>query len=63
MAPAVAFLGLACVVCMMVANFPLLVGTTTGAWVIGGLVTLSAVAGAAQALVLRARRPAVYERL
>ncbi|MEU5900069.1 MULTISPECIES: hypothetical protein [Streptomyces] len=48
---------------MMVANFPLLVGTTTGAWVIGGLVTLSAVAGAAQALVLRARRPAVYERL
>lgn len=62
-APAVAFLGLACVVCMMVANFPLLVGTTTGAWVIGGLVALSAVAGAVQALVLRARRPAVYERL
>ncbi|MFF8506979.1 APC family permease [Streptomyces sp. NPDC015492] len=62
-APAVAFLGLACVVCMMVANFPLLVGTVTGAWVIGGLVALSAVAGAVQALVLRARRPAVYERL
>ncbi|MYX96826.1 amino acid permease [Streptomyces sp. SID486] len=62
-APAVAFLGLACVVCLMVANFPLLVGTTTGAWVIGGLVALSAVAGAVQALVLRARRPAVYERL
>lgn len=62
-APAVAFLGLACVVCLMVANFPLLVGTPTGAWVIGGLVALSAVAGAVQALVLRARRPAVYERL
>ncbi|MFL9683501.1 APC family permease [Streptomyces sp. KL110A] len=62
-APGVAFLGLACVVCLMVANFPLLVGTVTGAWVIGGLVALSAVAGAVQALVLRARRPAVYERL
>ncbi|PVC76117.1 APC family permease [Streptomyces sp. CS081A] len=62
-APGVAFLGLACVVCMMVTNFPLLVGTVTGAWVIGGLVALSAVAGAVQALVLRARRPAVYERL
>ncbi|MFG3160061.1 APC family permease [Streptomyces sp. NPDC048232] len=62
-APGVAFLGLACVVCMMVANFPLLVGTVTGAWVIGGLVALSAVAGAVQALVLRARRPAAYERL
>ncbi|MGW0814456.1 APC family permease [Streptomyces viridiviolaceus] len=62
-APGVAFLGLACVVCLMVANFPLLVGTTMGAWVIGGLVALSAVAGAVQALVLRARRPAVYERL
>ncbi|MFF5701336.1 APC family permease [Streptomyces sp. NPDC012794] len=62
-APGGAFLGLACVVCLMVANFPLLVGTTTGAWVIGGLVALSAVAGAVQALVLRARRPAVYERL
>ncbi|TDT40062.1 amino acid permease-like protein [Streptomyces sp. BK208] len=62
-APGVAFLGLACVVCMMVVNFPLLVGTVTGAWVIGGLVALSAVAGAVQALVLRARRPAVYERL
>ncbi|MEU3957626.1 APC family permease, partial [Streptomyces achromogenes] len=62
-APGVAFLGLACVVCLMVANFALLVGTTAGAWVIGGLVALSAVAGAVQALVLRARRPAVYERL
>ncbi|MFJ9613439.1 APC family permease [Streptomyces noursei] len=62
-APGVAFLGLACVVCLMAANFPLLVGTTTGAWVIGGLVALSAVAGAVQSLVLRARRPAVYERL
>ncbi|MFF9044466.1 hypothetical protein [Streptomyces parvulus] len=48
-APGVAFLGLACVVCMMVANFPLLVGTVTGAWVIGGLVALSAVAGAVRA--------------
>ncbi|MEV5662149.1 APC family permease [Streptomyces flaveolus] len=62
-APGVAFLGLACVVCLMVVNFPLLVGTVAGAWVIGGLVALSAVAGAVQALVLRARRPAVYERL
>ncbi|MFF8475127.1 APC family permease [Streptomyces sp. NPDC015414] len=62
-APGVAFIGLACVVCLMVANFPLLVGTVTGAWVIGGLVALSAVAGAVQALVLRACRPAVYERL
>ncbi|MEU7111593.1 APC family permease [Streptomyces sp. NPDC046182] len=62
-APGVAFLGLACVVCLTVANFPLLVGTTTGAWVIGGLVAFSAVVGAVQALVLRARRPAVYERL
>ncbi|WP_217245115.1 APC family permease [Streptomyces sp. AC602_WCS936] len=62
-APAVAFLGLACVVYLMVANFPLLVGTTGGAWVIGGCVALSAVVGAVQALVLRARRPAVYERI
>jgi amino acid transporter len=62
-APGVAFLGLACVVCLMVANFPLLVGTIEGAWVIGGFVALSAVAGAVQALVLRAARPAVYERL
>ncbi|MFJ6516998.1 APC family permease [Streptomyces filamentosus] len=62
-APAVAFLALACVVCLVVANFPLLVGTLTGAWVMGGLVALSAAAGAVQALVLRARRPAVYERL
>ncbi len=61
-APAVALLGLACVVYLMVANFPLLVGTTEGAWVIGGFVALSAVVGAVQALVLRARRPAVYER-
>ncbi|GHI54357.1 amino acid transporter [Streptomyces rubradiris] len=61
-APAVAFLGLACVGYLMVANFPLLVGTTEGAWAIGGFVALSAVVGAVQALVLRARRPAVYER-
>ncbi|MFG3107144.1 APC family permease [Streptomyces tendae] len=58
-APAVAFLGLACVAYLMVANFPLLVGTTGGAWVIGGCVALSAVVGAVQAVVLRARRPAV----
>ncbi|MFJ5018696.1 APC family permease [Streptomyces griseoluteus] len=62
-APAVAFLGLACVVCLMVVNFPLLVGTVEGAWVIGGLVALSAAAGAVQALILRARRPAVFEQL
>ncbi|MER7952108.1 APC family permease [Streptomyces sp. NPDC096079] len=62
-APAVAFLGLASVVYLMAANFPLLVGTIGGAWVIGGLVALSAVAGAVQALVLRARRPAVYAQL
>ncbi|MEU3660889.1 APC family permease [Streptomyces sp. NPDC032940] len=58
-APAVAFLGLACVAYLMVANFPLLVGTTGGAWGIGGCVALSAVVGAVQAVVLRARRPAV----
>ncbi|WP_086831799.1 APC family permease [Streptomyces sp. NRRL B-24572] len=62
-APAVAFLGLAWVVYLIVANFPLLVGTTEGAWVIGGFVALSAVVGAVQALVLRSARPAVYERL
>ncbi len=62
-APGVAFLGLACGVCLTVAEFPLLVGTVTGAWVIGGFVALSAVAGAVRALVRRARRPAVYERL
>ncbi|MFF9094750.1 APC family permease [Streptomyces sp. NPDC014802] len=62
-APALAFLGLTCVVYLVVANFPLLVGTTGGAWVIGGFVALSAVAGLVQALVLRACRPAVYERL
>ncbi|MFF8571674.1 APC family permease [Streptomyces sp. NPDC015140] len=62
-APAVAFLGLACVVYLMVVNFPLLVGTTGGAWVIGGCVALSAVVGVVQALILRARRPTVYERI
>jgi amino acid transporter len=62
-APAVAFLGLACVVYLMVANFPLLVGTTEGAWVIGGFVALSAVVGAVQALILRTSRPTVYERI
>ncbi|MFF0435646.1 APC family permease [Streptomyces sp. NPDC004327] len=62
-APAVAFLGLASVVYLTVANFPLLVGTTERAWVIGGFVALSAVVGAVQALVLRSARPAVYERL
>ena len=55
----VASLGLAWVVCLVVANFPLLVGTTEGAWVIGGFVALSAVAGVVQALVLRTCRPAV----
>ncbi|MFG3098003.1 APC family permease [Streptomyces sp. NPDC048202] len=62
-APVVAFLGLACVVFFMVINFPLLVGTVAGAWVMGGLVVLSAVAGAVQALVLRARRRAVFDQL
>ncbi|RZU46048.1 amino acid transporter [Streptomyces sp. BK022] len=62
-APAVAFLGLAGVVCMMAVNFPLLVGTVDGALVIGGLIALSAAAGAVQALVLRARRPALFQRL
>lgn len=62
-APALAFLGLTAVVCLVIVNFPLLVGTTRGAWVIGGFVALSAVVGLVQALVLRLRRPAVYEGL
>ncbi|MFE1954649.1 hypothetical protein ACFW9D_29740 [Streptomyces sp. NPDC059524] len=55
MAPAMAFARLAGVVCLAIGNFPVLVGTTEGAWVIGGFVALSAVAGSVQALVLRAR--------
>ncbi|MFF8726666.1 APC family permease [Streptomyces sp. NPDC015171] len=62
-APAMSFLGLASVVFLMVVNFPLLVGTVGGAWVMGGIVVLSAAAGAVQALVLRVRRPAVFDQL
>lgn len=62
-APALAFIGLAAVLVLVIVNFPLLVGGTVNAVVIGGIIVLAFVAGLAGAEFIRRRRPQLYAEL
>ncbi|MBB5153658.1 APC family permease [Saccharopolyspora phatthalungensis] len=62
-APALSFLGLAAVLALVIANFPLLVGGTANAIVIGGIIALAFVAGLLGAEYLRRRRPSRFAEL
>ena len=62
-APAVAFISLSMVVCLVVANFPLLTGGAIPAVVLLALVAATFVVGVVTALIMRSSRPDAYERL
>jgi amino acid transporter len=62
-APGLGLLGLCVVLGLVLDNFPGLVGGTTEAVVVALLVAAAFLAGTVVALVLRARRPAVYRDL
>lgn len=62
-APTLAFLGLAGVLAMVVANFDLLIGDRTAALLIGSYIFLSFVGGCGAAAWLQAYRPEKYEML
>jgi amino acid transporter len=62
-APGLGLLGLCVVLVLTLVNFPDLVGGTTEAIVVALLVAAMFLAGTVVALVLRARRPAVYRNL
>ncbi len=62
-APAVAFLGVAAVTTLVLSNFPLLVGSTTAAFVMAAIVFLSFFVGVGLALRLRHSVPDTYRGL
>ncbi|WP_066899678.1 APC family permease [Mycolicibacterium houstonense] len=62
-APGLAFLGLTAILLLVIGNFPLLVGSTTTAVVLGGLIVAIFAAGILVAERVRRRRPDSYQAL
>ncbi|MFE2043752.1 APC family permease [Streptomyces sp. NPDC059477] len=62
-APGLAFIGLVVIMVLVIKNFGLLVGSTTNAIVLGGVITLTFASGIAVAERLRRTRPDRYEAL
>ena len=62
-APAVSTLGLGVILVLVVTNFSLLTGTQAQAYGVMGFVLASFVIGAIGAVIIRSRRPEVYENL
>lgn len=62
-APAVSTLGLGVILVLVVTNFSLLTGTQAQAYGVMGFVLASFVIGAVGAMIIRSRRPDVYDKL
>jgi amino acid transporter len=62
-APVISFIALLGVLGLTIANYPLLVGSTTAAVVLGGVTVLSFAAGIAIAQIMRVARPAKFATL